>query len=44
MKQQYLRPATQAQALRVTQVFMSSPTGIGKGEVGGTPDEPIYIN
>ena len=46
MKKQYLMPATQAQSMIATQVFMTSPTGLGKGEdFGGTgPEGIIHIN
>ena len=43
MKKQYLTPATQAQSMIATQVFMTSPTGLEKSEIGGTPGQPIEI-
>ena len=46
MKKQYSTPTTQAQSMIATQVFMTSPTGLGKGEtVGGEgPEGIIHIN
>ncbi len=44
MKKQYSTPATQAQSMIATQVFMTSPTGLEKGgNVGGDSEHTIRI-